>query len=214
MEGNELGTLAYITVGKHSEIETDVWRKVCMKHGVNNFSAMNYYLPWKEPQKFRLKLIKYTRKQAIGEYEGIRADPLNFQKENDDIIKQMQSNNNGSVLLKNGIIVNQIWDRSNEEIRDIRSKNEAKYGIPDYVADTITIPKILPIQYIRQNMIRRRQALLLYRAGILSEIARREHVMWPDLKVDELQIRSGKDLNSRRSYKAIHPKVDTSSIFF
>ncbi|EAY19202.1 hypothetical protein TVAG_214270 [Trichomonas vaginalis G3] len=189
------GYLVHLFVGEQNTAELAVLQKIAMKFGLTAWDQMTQYLPWRNRAALRTTMCRIIRKQALSEYDGIRADPIQIQKDNDIIAEQIQKGKgNDDYLFKGGVLVNARWDRSPEEWAKVRKQNSEKYEISEQEAKDITIPSIISIDYMRQQCFKRRESLLVRRAALLAEKARRMEVKNPDLKVDDLQIRSGRDI--------------------
>ena len=221
---NESGYIVHLFAGDQNASELAVLCKICMKFGLTNWDVMTKFLPWRNRAALRTTMCRIIRKQALSEYDGIRADPMKIQQDNDEIIKNIQHHPN--YLVKGGVLVNAKWDRSNEEWNQIRKENASKYEIGKEDAEKIEIPSVISIDYMRQQCYKRRQSLLVKRAALRAEKARREkmkreaerkeneneneeeqgseestpkennHSSSPsvDLGVEELQIRSGRQI--------------------
>lgn len=180
------GCLAYIFVGVQDDVELQVFRKVCMKFGLQAWEDMIMYLPWRNRATLRTTLCKIIRKQALSEYDGIKADPFQIKTDN-TVINEGQSDANGYTM-KGGMLVNQKWDRNQEEWGVVRKANTEKYGISEADALKIDVPCIMSVDYMKQQIENRRQSLLLNRAAVIDEMARRKGIQNPDLKVQDLVI--------------------------
>lgn len=191
----ESGYLVHLFVGEQNTAELAVLQKIAMKFGLTAWDHMTQYLPWRNRAALRTTMCRIIRKQALSEYDGIRADPIQIQKDNDIIAEQIQKGKgDGEYLFKGGVLVNARWDRSAEEWQRVRKANAEKYEISEAQAKDITIPSIISIDYMRQQCFKRKQSLLVRRAALLAEKARRMGIERPDLKVDDLQIRTGRDI--------------------
>ena len=207
---NESGYLVHLFAGDQNASELAVLCKICMKFGLTNWDVMSKFLPWRNRAALRTTMCRIIRKQALSEYDAIRADPIKIQQDNDEIIRNIGSN--PGYLVKGGVLVNAKWDRSQEEWAKIRKENAQKYEISREDADKIEIPSVISIDYMRQQCYKRRQSLLVKRAALRAEKARRlrikreeemkengQEIKEPvnvemDLGVSELQIRSGKQI--------------------
>ena len=198
MEANEekepsKGFLVHIFTGSQSPFEKSVIRKICMKHGLGAYDVMNGYIPWRSKKTLHHYLIRMIKKQALSEYGAMRADPLRIAQDNSIYFSEPQKMAEAGLINKGGILINK--ETKNKEIQDaIIQSNYEKYSISQEEADNIVIPSIISSDYMKQRCFRRRQSLLLYRAALRREIARREGKKCPDLSVDELQMRSGTEV--------------------
>ena len=213
--GNESGYIVHLFAGDQNSSELAVLCKICMKFGLTNWDVMTKFLPWRNRAALRTTMCRIIRKQALSEYDGIRADPMKIQQDNDEIMKNIQ--NHPNYLVKGGVLVNAKWDRTNEEWNQIRKESAQKYEIGKEDAEKIEIPSVISIDYMRQQCYKRRQSLLVKRAALRAEKARRERLKQLaeeedeneesqqekakianekqppiDFGVEELQIRSGK----------------------
>ena len=203
---DESGYLVHLFAGDQNSSELAVLCKICMKYGLTCWDIMTGYLPWRNRAALRTTMCRVIRKQALSEYDGIRADPLKIQKDNDELIKEVSKSSGGEYTVKGGVLVNARWDRSPDVWQKIRKENATKYEISQEEADTIEIPSVISIDYMRQQCFKRRQSLLIKRAALRAEKARRDALKAAqngetvdkteqvDLGVQELQIRSGRDI--------------------
>nr|AAF80456.1 unknown [Trichomonas vaginalis] len=175
---------------------------------------MTGYLPWRQRASLRTTICRLLRKQAISEYDNIRADPIAIQKDNEDLINNPEKLKESGYILKGGLLVSTKWDRTNSEWERVRKENTQKYEISKEEAETINIPSVISVDYMRQQCFRRRQSLLLYRAALLAEIARREGREPDNLNVDELQIRSGCDVVIPKAKTTLESDPAINDIFY
>ena len=178
---NSSGYLTYLFTGDQNPAEIVVFRKICMKYGLQAWDEMAKYIPWRNRAAFRTTLCHIIRKQALSEYDGIRADPFRIQKDN-----PLDDSNNEDYIVKGGMRINQKWDRSASEWDDLRKENTKKYGISEEDADQIEIPIIMSVEYMRQMGNNRKQSLLLKRAALRYEAQRRGIAQYSDLGVADL----------------------------
>jgi hypothetical protein len=178
----EQGFLVYLFAGDQDPCEIVVFRKICMKYGLQAWDEMEAYLPWRTRAAFRTTLCHIIHKQALSEYSGIRADPFEIQKDNPLDFSLGED----SYTVKSGMLVNQRWDRSPGECDEMRSDNIKKYGLTEEEASMIEIPVLFSIEYMRQLSDNRRQSLLVRRAAIRSELARRRGETDVDLGIEDL----------------------------
>ena len=186
----EGGYLVHMFLGDQSASETAVFRKICMKYGMQSWDIMEGFLPWRNRATLRQNLCKLIRKQAISEYSGMRADPYKIQEENERIMRNFQTSD---FLCKSGVLVNQKWDRDENEMNEIREENRKKFEISQKEADKIQIPSIMSIDYIKHQCYKRRISLLLYRAALRNELCKRQHKVCKDLGLSELRISSSRE---------------------
>ena len=163
------GTLVYIFRGDNDDCENTVISKICQKYGLDCWDNMITCMPWRNRANLRTTLCRMLRKQALSEYEGVRADPILIGEEN-----QKECEGNPEYTVKSGIFVNLKWDRTPDEWKDIRLQNQRRFNIPDDVAAKIEIPTILSTQYMLQAITSRKQTLLLKRAAIRFEKLKRQ----------------------------------------
>ena len=165
----ESGYLVYLFSGDQNPAEIAVLRKICMKYGLQAWDEMVKYIPWRNRAAFRTTLCHIIRKQALSEYDGIKADPFEIQKDN-----RLDTNSvSEDYTVKGGMLINQKWDRSNSEWEEMRVANMQKYSISDNEAEQIEIPIIMSIEYLKQMGNNRKQSLLLKRAALRSEAQKR-----------------------------------------
>ena len=100
------------------------------------------------------------KKQALSEYSGIRAD------------LDQQKCQEAGLVYKGGVLVN-TETRGKEEWNEIKQRNAKKYSLSQEESDEIIVPSVISADYMKQRCFRRRQSLLLYRAALRAEIARR-----------------------------------------
>ncbi|KAH0789666.1 hypothetical protein GPJ56_006168 [Histomonas meleagridis] len=185
-EEDKRGFLVYIFTGDQDPAEIEVFRKICMKYSLQSWDEMMKYLPWRNRAALRTTLCKIIRKQSVSEYDGIRADPYVIRKDN-LALGVSEDGSDEEYTIKGNILVNLKWDRKPEEWEAMRIANTKKYMISDEEADKIEIPSIISIEHMSQQIANRRQSLLLYRAAIINEIAKRKKVE-PKFDVKELCI--------------------------
>ena len=207
----ETGYLVHLFVGDQNPAELAVLRKICMKYGLTSWDVMTGYLPWRNRASLRTTMCRILRKQALSEYDAIRADPLKIQKDNENLAKE---GNTTDYVLKGGVLVNTRWDRTNDEWADVRQKNSAKYSISDEEAQTIYVPSIVSVDFMRQQCFKRRQSLLVYRAALRAEKSRRMGLNNFDLGVEELQIKSGRDVVLPKPCTKLEIENDISKYFY
>lgn len=209
------GYLVHLFVGDQNTAELAVLQKIAMKFGLTAWDHMTQYLPWRNRAALRTTMCKIIRKQALSEYDGIRADPIRIQKDNDLIAEQIQKGKgDGEYLFKGGVLVNARWDRSAEEWNRVRRINSEKYEISEAEAKEITIPSIISIDYMRQQCFKRKQSLLVRRAALLAEKARRNGEKSPNLRVEDLQIRTGRDIVIPQPSKKLNLDKNPEDCFF
>lgn len=175
---------------------------------------MNGYLPWRQRTALRSMVCRMIKKQAISEYDNIRADPLRIQKDNEELINNPEKLKESGYVFKGGLLVSTKWDRASSEWEKTRMENTKKYEIPKEEAETINIPSVISVDYMRQQYFRRRQSLLIYRAALIAEIARREGKKPESLNVDELQIRSGCDVVIPKASTKLEPDPAIGEVFY
>lgn len=167
--GGEKGSLVYIFRGQENDPnEVVVFSKLCEKFGLQSWDEMMRFLPWRDRASLRTALCHVIMKQALSEYDGIRANPLIIREDNKRLCKD-----NPDYTLKGGTFVNQQWGRTPEDWAAIRQQNYEKYHISDEEAEKIEIPSIISIEYMKQLCSNRRQSLLLRRAALRMELAKR-----------------------------------------
>lgn len=166
------GYLVYIFRGDQNPSEISVFRKICMKYSLQAWDEMLTYLPWRNRAGLRTTLCKIIRKQALSEYDNIRADPFVIQKDN--MALGIDENSDEEYTIKGGMLINQKWDRTPREWCEMRAENAKKYMISEEEAAEIEIPSIISVEHMTQLCSNRRQSLLLFRAAIVNEIAKRK----------------------------------------
>ena len=209
----EKGFLVHIFTGAQSPCEYSVLRKICMKHGLTCWDIMNGYIPWRNKQTLRCFVIRMIRKQALSEYTGLRADPNRIAEDNMEFIKNPEKMKEAGFCYKGGMLVNTV-SRSKEEWNAVKSRNFAKYQLSQEESDEIVIPSVISADYMKQRCFRRRQSLLLYRAALRAEIARREGTECPDLGVEELQLRSGTEVIIPRASTKLETMTKLENFFY
>lgn len=175
------GYLAYVFVGDQSQAEIAVLRNICMKYGLQAWDEMVSYMPWRNRAAFRTTLCHIIRKQALSEYEGIRADPFKIQGDNPLAV-------DGNYDVKGGMLINTNWERTSEELDQLREQNAQKYEISQEESDSIDIPIIMSVEYMKQQCFNRKQSLLLKRAALRQEAMKRGLAEYDNLGVGELVI--------------------------
>lgn len=207
-DGFGAGYLAYVFTGDQSPGEIAVFRKICMKYGLQAWDDMVAYMPWRSRAAFRTTLCHIIRKQALSEYEGIRADPFQIQQDN-----PLEDDGSGDYRIKGGMLINQKWERTSSEWDEMRKKNTAKYELPQSVSDTIEIPIIMSVEYMKQMCFNRKQSLLLKRAALRQEAMKRGLGHWDNLGVNDLVLapsgvlelpETGEDLTLKKSDEGIY----------
>ena len=218
MEENEekekaKGFLVHIFTGAQSPFEKSVIRKICMKHGLGAYDIMNGYIPWRSKKVLHQCLIRMIKKQALSEYGAMRADPLRIAQDNSIYFSDPQKMAEAGLFNKSGILVNKET-KSKELHESIIEKNYEKYSISQEEADEIVIPSIISSDYMKQRCFRRRQSLLLYRAALRREIARREGRECGELGVEELQMKSGTEVIVPRAYTNLETVKNVDDYFY
>ena len=184
-----------------------------MKHGLTCWDIMNGYIPWRNKQTLRLYVIRMIKKQALSEYSGIRADPLKIAADNSVYILDPEKRKQAGLIYKGGILVN-TETHGKEKLNEIKQENIKKYALSQAESDEIIIPSVISADYMKQQCFRRRQSLLLYRAALRAEIARREGRDVPDLGVEELQLRSGTEVVVPRASTNLETVSNLDNIFY
>lgn len=189
LEGGKKGYLVYIFAGDQNPAEIAVFRKICMKYGLQAWDEMGQYMPWRGRSAFRTTLCHVIKKQALSEYDGIRADPFEIAKDNN--LEEVGED----YAMKGGVLVNQKWDRSAGERELMRKNNAAKYGISQEDADKIKVPIIISLDYMKQLAMNREQSLLLKRAALRREAMKRGLAHWDNLGVADLKLGRATNMN-------------------
>lgn len=203
------GQLVYLFAGDQNSPELVVIRNISMKYGLTQWNIMTSFLPWRPKPALRATICRLIKKQALSEYDGIRADPLKILKDNEEAIRNIDSSEH---IYKGGVIVNNKWDRSTESLEAIKKKNINKYIISEEEAEDIHVPIIMSIDYLKQQCYKRYNSLLLYRAALISESAKRKGEQSPDLQMSNLSIISGTDIKIIKQYQSIPVTFGTSLI--
>jgi hypothetical protein len=153
-----------------------------MRHGLQSWDIMHQYLPWRTRNDLRATLCKIIRKQAISEYQDINADPFQISEDN----KQLMANPDAAdYKVRNGILVNQRWNRTSKEIAKARAVNIERYDLEDSEALKVEVPLVMSVEYL-QGMVRKREmSLRMFRAALLMEKARRAGTQPRDLGLDK-----------------------------
>lgn len=162
----EYGYLLYVFHGNHNPNENYVFRNICMRYGLQSWDEMKTYLPWRTRADLRLTLMKMIKKQAIGEYNRIRADPEKINIDNFDLFT-------GEYQLKGGMWVNQKWNKDSSEKADVRKTNKTKYNLTTDEALDVNIPNLMNVNFIHRRMQTRKRNLLLYNAALYAEKEKR-----------------------------------------
>jgi hypothetical protein len=178
----ERGFLVYLFTGEQDPSEIVVFRKICMKYGLQAWDEMERHLPWRTRAAFRTTLCRIIQKQALSEYSGIKADPFAIQKDNPLDFSLADD----GYAVKGGMLINQKWDRSAHEWGEMRNGNIKKYGLTDEEAEAIEVPAIISVEFMRQQCEKRRQSLLLLRAAIRNEQVRRAGITDAELGIEDL----------------------------
>jgi hypothetical protein len=194
------GYLVHITRGEHNPSETKCFRRLCMRYGLDAWDEMVQYLPWKSRSNLRSMLCWTIKKQAIGDYQDIRADPLLIRQDNERIIAQSGDEN---CIVKGGVLVDCKWDRDPEERAQIRAANALQYGLSDEEELAVVVPNVIAIEYSQRILARQAAASLMWRAALLEEKMRREGKKAKDLGLGAVTVRRGKEVVRRSPGKAL-----------
>jgi hypothetical protein len=203
-QDGETGYLVYMFTGDQEAVEMAVLRKICMKHGLQAWDHMLEYIPWRNRAAFRTTLCRIIRRQALSEYDGIKADPFEIQKDNPLDIDS---------VVKGGMLINQEWERGADDWEAVRTENEMKYGMSAQDIENVEIPTVISIDYIKHVVENRRQSLLLKRAAILHEISKRKNEECCDLGVEELLMAGDKALELRPIGKVLEMRINAKEGF-
>lgn len=169
IQGNRKGTLVYIFRGDSDKSESVVFSKLCQKYGLQCWDMMIRYLPWRNRANLRTILCRILMKQALSEYEGVRADPFIIGADN-----KIECENNPNFKFKAGCFVNQKWDRTPDDWNRLKRQNQEKYNISQSASDAIEVPTIISIDHMLHLIANRRQTLIFKRAAIRYEKAKRK----------------------------------------
>jgi hypothetical protein len=183
------GYLVHLIRCRENPIEAEVFRRVCMRHGLQSWDVMHQYLPWRSRNDLRATLCKTLHKQAIAEYQDIHADPKRIREDNAQLIATVDDSD---YKVKGGMLVNQRWNRYSEDIAHAREENIERYDIDDSEALGVAVPIVMSIEYMQRLARNRAIWLRLLRAVLLAEKAKRRALEPRDLGLEKgLVLRSG-----------------------
>ena len=203
------GYLVHLFKGRSHPAEVEVFRRICMKYGLQAWDEMQAYMPWHIRADFRMTLCRTIKKQALAEYRNIRADPVAIRKDNESKI----NSDAGELKLKSGMIINPRWDRSAEEIEAIRRENVERYAMHQKESEEVEVPLIMSIDYLQKCAVTRYAGAVLYRAFLINALAKRRGIEHPDLlKGAKLRVISGEEVFSRRNETVLAHEGDTSNL--
>lgn len=203
----EEGYLLYLYSGNDNGNEKFIFRQLCMRYGLQAWDEMHAYLPWRTRAELRTKLMKMIRKQAIGEYSQIKADPVII---NEDNMKLKDE----KYVFKNGLWVNQQWDQSHKEKAEIRNYHKERYNLDTEESLNVDILPILNVDYIVDKMKLRKLALLLFNASLNAEKARRAGTEPPDLGLDGISFIPAKEATLKRAKTKLKWTRETDDYIF
>ena len=194
---NARGYLVHLFRGNNNPDETEVLRKLCMRFSLQSWNEMHTYLPWRSHAELRSILCHVIQKQALSEYSNIRADPFQISADNAQI---KFSTDGDTYRIKAGLLINQEWDRTAEQRKQIQEENTQKYDIDADDAYNVEIPAIMSIEYLQTQALKRRQGLKLYRAALLYEKARRKGKFPEDLGLKSMKFFPDANLRSGKGF--------------
>ena len=209
---DKTGYLLHLIQGSQNPVENFTFRQLCMRYGLQAWDEMNIYLPWRTRSDLRKTLIKMIKKQAIGEYSKIKADPAIISNDNINLEDQ-------NYIFKNGVYINQKWDKSSKERYEIRNDNAERYGMETDESLKVDIVPIMNVDYLNQKMKKRKISLYLFRAAILAEQFRRkkEKKLESDnanLKLQDVVFLPSRKVRVKRSRSKLQWTLDASSHVF
>jgi hypothetical protein len=204
------GCVVYVFRGDQDACEMAVFRKICMKCGMTAWDEMERRLPWRTRAAFRTTLCRILRKQSLGEYAGIRADPFEIQKDNPLDLNRVDE----GYTIKGGMLINQKWDRSSAEVEQLRQANIRKYGLSEEQSAAIEIPVVVSVDYLRQLAENRRQSLTLKVAAMKAELGRRRGIASPDLGLQALKLMPAETIEVPPPGEALRTEFDTDDFYF
>ena len=205
---SDTGYLVHIYKGKRNPVEHEAFRKICMKFGLQAWDEMEAYMPWHERSDFRTTLCKTLKRQALSEYRNMRADPVRIGEDNEALIHSK----GGDVTVKQGMIVNQKWNRGQSEITKTRNTNAEKYAMSRRESDKVEVPILMPIEYIQKQVASRYVSAVLYRAYLINELNRRMGITGDQdlLKGAQLKLMKGSHLVINRCQTRLAHSTDTT----
>ena len=207
------GHFVHLFTGSQNPCETAVLRLVCMKYGICNWDMLKLYLPWRNDNTIRATICKILKKQAMREYQDVYADPFIIGRDNQKIIDNpVQCQKNGYVI-KCGILVNTNWDKTFDS-DSAQAANQKKYDTSLEERKNIEIPNIYSLDFLKQKCFKRRQSILIYRAALLAELARREGKKDSDLKIGELFIRKNSAVEAPKASTPLMQDTNVNSVFY
>lgn len=209
-ELSPLGYLVHMYVGVSDAAERRLLRLVCMKYGITNWAALENFFLRKTRCSLRALLISVLRKQALAEYHGVKADIEEIRRHNIGLVHDRS----GDYVMKKGILVNQRWEKSEEEFRQMRKKNQEMFGISEEAADEIEIMPHISIDHIRYLHERHCDSLLVYRAALRFAIAQRRRERNKDLGMEELHVSKRNVLDAGRPVSPLKSISNPSKFFF
>jgi hypothetical protein len=184
------GYIVHLIRGKDNPTEAECFRRICMRHGLQAWDVMHQYLPWRSRADLRSTLCKTIRKQALSEYQDINADPLAIRQDNE---RAMASGGvHPDYIVKNGLLVNQKWDRDAPDRARVRARNAERYDMDDRDSLAVEIPYVMSVEYLQHKVRMRNVSLQLYRAALLAEKARRAGKNPPKIRVNNCRIHHGR----------------------
>jgi hypothetical protein len=212
-EPAQIGHLVHLFRGTSNPVESLCFRRICMKRGLRAWHDMHRFLPWRPKSDLRATLVKLLRKQAIGEYPDIRADPLIIGLHNRDMIRDAKTGNPDHIV-KNGRLVRKRYDRTTNERRRDRDTNAYKYDLPDNESLQVRIPSIMSLEYLRNSVSSRVQTLKLERAALIWEMARRKGTKPEDFGMGEMKVIGEVDMGFERPFTVLEHIEETPDMFF
>ena len=208
-EYSRTGYLVHLFKGRSHPCEVEVFRRICMKYGLQAWDEMQAYMPWHLRPDFRMTLCKIIKKQALAEYRNMRADPLAIRSENESKI----SDETDGLKMKSGMIINPKWDRSAEEIEEIRRANANAHAIHAKESERVEVPIIMSLDYLQKRVVARYTGAVLYRAFLINTLAQRHGDPNPDLmKGAKLKVLAGEMVYSRRHETILPHQGDTTGL--
>ena len=207
------GNFVHLFTGSQNSCETAVLRLICMKYGVTNWEMLKLFLPWRNENIIKATICRILKKQAMREYTGVCADPFVIGKDNQKIIDDPEECQKNGYVVKGGILVNTNWDKT-LDFESAQIANQQKYNLTKEERDKIEIPNIYSLDSMKQKCFKRRQSIIIYRAALLAELARRENRKEKDLGVSELFIRPNATVEAPKASTPLMQDTNAESLFY
>jgi hypothetical protein len=162
-----------------------------MRYGIQDWNAMRLYMPWRTAADYRSTIIRLIRRQAINEYQDIRADPFKIRADNEQAITERDHPDS---VVKRGMLVNQNWERGDDERKQIRKANIERYDLPDEEALKVEVPFVMSAAYLQGGMHRAGIARKLKVMALRMEKARRMRQEYTQTEEPIFRVLRGRDV--------------------